>query len=344
MRSISANLLTEQNAASNTPYVYLVFTSADGCATENYGSDQKDRRILLIDHQEEPYNEYASVILRNDDRSIPNLKGYWTEIGYGYVVSGTGEYSQTSRLWVKHQQEISAQGKRVMLLELEGMWAKLGELPMRIGNPPYYRDESGTLTAVTPYSVMETIIESELGWTLAALVEDDSIINTYEIPTLLINQQPFESAGGLLYRLINITKSYLRSKAGLEMEVKYSQSTDSVAITYYSGQAPYFYEYIERNNVLIPNDVIVFANPGADGLWTDIKAGEATDQAEIDAYDTIRRLVPAAELTTKAQADTRAAALLARAEAEVLAGRMYAPHDCQLELYDRIEVRDSRGL
>lgn len=337
-RTIHADLLSEQNAATNTPYIYLLFTSADGNTTYDYSSDQANRRILSIDHQEEPYNDYASIILRNDDKTIPDLKGYWTEIGYGYICAGdTARYSQTSRLWVKHQQEINAQGKRVVLLELEGMWSKAREMPIRIGNPPFY---TTNYTTDTVYGIITAVL-TEISMTLAALVEDDSIINTLQ-PQFDINTQPFERAGQILYRLINTTKSYLRSKQTLEFEVKYPQTTDTADIEYFSDRAPYFYEYMERKNVLIPNHVYCFANEGADGLWADIITGEATDATEIAAYGTIVMVAVAPELTTQADADNRAAAILARAEMEALAGRMYAPHDCQVELYDKIGVFDSR--
>jgi len=343
VRTIHADLLTAQNTTSNTPYIYLLFTSKDGLTTHDYSSDQAGRRILSIDHQEEPYNDYASIILRNNDRTIPNLKGYWTDIGYGYICAGdTARYSQTARLWVKHQQDISAQGKIVTLLELEGMWAKARELPMRRsgGKAPYYIEQFSTDTV---YALMELVVETELGWALDALAEDDGIMSSYR-PSFDVNTQPFESHGGILYRLISMTKSYLRTKASLTMEVKYPQTTDSVDITYYSNAAPYFYEYMERKNVLIPNHVYVFANL-VDGLWVDGTSilAEAKDQTEIDAYGDTPKLVVAGTITNQTDADNRAAAVLTRAEAEVMAGRMYAPHDCQVELYDRLSVQDYRS-
>ncbi len=342
VRAIHADLLTAQNAATNTPYIYLLFTSADGNTTYNYSSDQASRRILSIDHQEEPYNDYASIILRDDDKSIPDLKGYWTEIGYGYVSAGdVNRYSQTARLWVKHQQEINAQGRRVVLLELEGMWAKAREMPIRIGNPPFYTDEDEELISITPYAAITRIL-TEISMTLATLAEDDGIMGTLSITKFYINNLAFESAGPLLYRLINMTKSYLRSKASLEFEVKYPQTSDAEDLSYYSDQAPYFYEYMERRNVLIPNHVYCFANEGTDGLWADIITGEATDATEIAAYGTVPRIVVAPDITTQADADNRAASVLTRGKMEALAGRMYAPHDCQVELYDKIGVYDRR--
>lgn len=345
VRSISGTLLTAQNALSGTIYINLLFTSKDGNTTHDYSSDLKGRRILLIDHNEEAYGgarpaHEAFIVLRNDDRTIPALKGFWVEIGYGYVTGSGNEHSQTARLWVKHQQDVSGQGKRVTILELEGMWANMIEKFVRIGNPPFYRDEEGTLRNITVYAALVLIV-AEAGMTLAALVEDDGIMGTYQ-PSPELNNIPFESAGALAYWLVSMTKSYLRSKQSLVFEVKYPQSTDAVDITYYSDQAPFFNKYIERTNVLIPNDVIVFANEGADGLFTDLITGDALDQTEIDAYDTIRQLIVAGKITTQSDANNRAASILARAKAEQLAGMMFAKHDCQLELYDRISIEDSR--
>lgn len=349
MRAISADLLTKQNAASNTPYIYLLFTSADGNTTYDYSSDLRGRRILFIDHYEEPYSSTATIILNNYDRSIPQLKGYWVEIGYGYYTGNNialpdgdnngNEFSKTPRLWVKHQQDISAQGKMVTLLELEGMWEKAKEMPVRVGSPPYYQDESGDYIGITPYDAMSAVL-AEIGMTLNTLVEDDGIADTYTIPIFLINLELFESAQGLLHRLVSTTKSYLKPLTSLQFEIKFPQDADSIDISYYSSQAPYFYEYTERHNILIPNHIIVFCNEADD--W-DI-TGEASDSAEIALYDDIIRLTTAAEITTQADATNRANALLSRALMESTAGRLYAPHDCQVELYDKIKAYDTRGL
>jgi len=212
-------------------------------------------------------------------------------------------------------------------------------MPIRLGNPPFY---TTAYTTDTIYDILTAIL-AEIGMTLAALVEDDGIIDTLP-PQFDINTQPFERAGQILYRLINMTKSYLRPKQSLEFEVKYPQTSDSDDLSYYSDHAPYFYEYIERRNVLVPNHVYCFADEGSDGLWADIIVGEASDATEIDAYGTVPMIVIAPELTTPTDADNRAASVLARAKMEALAGRMYAPHDCQVELYDKIAVIDTRGI
>ena len=304
-------------------------------------------RILLIDHAEEAYNDYAVVILRDYDRTLPNLLGYWTEIGYGDVTGGGNEYAATPRLWVKHQQHISAAGKLLVILELEGMWSKLRETKLRMGSPPYYIATTGAGdfgAAKTAYGIIEYIIENEIDPTMAlnALVEDDSIINTLQPAFEVNNAQPFEDAGQVIYRLLKMTKSFLRPQNGMAWKVKYPQDSDPDDLTYYSNQSPYFYEYVERKNLLVPNRIYLFANAGSDGLWTNIITGQADDTDSQTAYGIVAEIVTAPEIDNQADADARAAAILQRWRAEWVGGRLIIPHDCQMELYDRLKVHDRR--
>ena len=348
-RSVSATYLAAQQAANKSPYFKLLFNHKTE-ATVNLSSDGTyGNRILMIDHYEEPYNDYAHIIFRNADRSIPELKGHWIEIGYGYITSAGKEYlgdgtnePAPARLWVKHQQTISAGGKLWELLELEGMWNRLRETIIRMGDPPLYTTtyETDTIYDIIGHILAE--VGDAPGMTLEALAEDDGIINTFQ-PAFEINSMPFEYAAALLYRLLNMTASYLKPLDDLSWEIKYPQSADAYDITFKSSYAPFFYEYIERRNVLRPNHIYVFGNEGDEGLWESYVTGEALDQDEIDNYEDIIRIVLAGSVTTQADCQNRANALLARAQFEQLAGRMIAPNDSRVELYDRLRIIDSRG-
>ena len=350
-RSVSGTFLTAQQAASNTPYCKLVFTSKSGGTTVDLSTDSSayGNRILLIDHTQESFDDFATIILRNVDRAIPSMKGYWTEIGYGYTTGAGNEYlgdgtnePAPPRLWIKHQQTISAGGKLWEVLELEGMWAKLREQVIRLGDPPLY---TKSYTTDTIYDIIRLIL-AELGMTLKALGEDDGIISSLQ-PQFDINAQPFEYAASIIYRLLNMTASYMKPLDDLEWEVKYPQSSDSVDLSFYSYKAPTFFEYVERDNVLIPNHFLVYGNEGDDGLWLNYIASQSpngVDQSEIDAYDEIYRIILAGSLTNQTDVNKRASSLLARAKFEAMGGKMYAPHDARVELYDKLEIQDDRGL
>jgi len=97
--------------------------------------------------------------------------------------------------------------------------------------------------------------------------------------------------------------------------------------------------------VLVPNHFLVFGNEGDDGLWLDYLVSASPhgiDQHEIDAYAEVYKIVLAGSLTLQTDVNSRAAALLARAKFEMLAGRLYAPHDARVELYDRLDIQDFR--
>jgi len=356
-RSVSDTLKTAQSASSRTPYLHMVFTSYDAGTTYDLSTNSAayGNRILLIDHAEEAYNDYAIVILRDYDRTLPNLLGYWTEIGYGDVTGGGNEYAATPRLWVKHQQHISAAGKLLVILELEGMWAKLRETELRMGTmlPYYVARNYNANEAMGEYDIggvsIEDIIkvifaEIDPAMTLNAVSEDDSIFTTSPGPQFDINaMQLFEDAGQVIYRLVKMTKSFLRAKDSMAWEVKYPQDSDPDDLTYYSNQSPYFYEYVERKNLLVPNRIYLFANAGSDGLWTNIITGQADDTDSQTAYGVVAEIVMAPEIDNQADADARAAAILQRWRAEWVGGRLIIPHDCQMELYDRLAMIDSRG-
>ncbi len=366
MRAVSGTLETAQSAVTRTPYYHLLFTSYDGGTTYDFSTDSGDygNRIKLIDHHEEMFNDYAIIALNNYDRAVPDLRGYWVEIGYGDVTGGGNEYAATPRLWVKYQQTVSIAGRLLTILELEGMWSKLVEIIMRLGNPPYYtakninpEDTDYDLADKTVYDLIALIFsEIDPAFTLNALVEDDGIIDTY-VPDFSINTvSPFESAGYLITILMAMTKSYLKALDSLQFEIKYPQDSDSVDLTYYSYQAPYFYEFTERKCLMgtigkytlgytsgnPANQVILFANAGADMLWTNIITAVADDEESQDKYGIVPAIVLAPEIDETADAANRAAAILAKAKQEEAGGLLVIPHDCQMELYDKVSVYDAR--
>lgn len=347
-RSLSATYQAAQNALTKTPYFKLLFKHT-GESDVDLSSDNSTygNRLLHIEQIEEPYNDYATIIFRNKDRDIPDLTGRWLEIGWGYETGAGKEYlgdgtnePAPPRLWVKHQQSISAGGKLWELLELEGMWSILRDTLIRVGSPPLY---TTSYTTDTVYDIIGYLLGEVLpAMTLNALVEDDGIIDSLQ-PQFDINAQPFEYADALIYRLLNMTASYLKPLHDLEFEIKFPQDDDSVDITFYSDEAPYFFEYIERKNLLVPNHIYVYGNEGADGLWTSYITGEAKDQGEIDKFADIISVALAGSLTVQADVTNRATALLARGRFEKMSGRLVCPHNGFVELYDRPAIEDSRG-
>jgi len=342
-RTLSAALTAEQKAVSSTPYIRVYVNATD------YWS-----RLLYLEHVEEAYGDRATIILRNDDRALDigtlNLIGKELYISYGHITgnavaepdgnNSTAEYSRAAILWVKGQQNVSVEGNLTCQLQCEGMWNYLREQRvMSVGNAPYYDYE---WTTSTPYALMEHIIETAMGWTLSPLgAADDGIINTF-LPTFVLNTVPWENAAAVLYRLLWMTKCFLRAKTGKVFEVVYPQAADNATQIYYSDQAHFFKEYTEKNTLLIPNKINVFANRDADGGWGNVVTGTASDAAEIAKYVEVLEPFVVESITTQANADARAEAILSKIRAEKPYGRVLVPHDASVELYDRPSVHDNR--
>ena len=356
MRVLAANQELAQALASRTPYIKLEFTSKDTLTTVDLSTDSAayPNRILLIDHTEEPYNDYAYIMLRDNDRSIPDLKGYWTEIGYGDYYSGTAYSSPTSRMWVKEQRIVSARGRLYTLLVLTGTWSLLAEQPILMGTIPVYNDAGAT--TLSGLSIYDCILQltialndsTTFAMILESLVQSDGIVDIY-VPGPEIDTIDYASLSDLVQQLMSWTKCFIRIKAGRILSIIYPQDSDTPDKTYYSYQYPYFFDFVNSDNLVVPNRVIVFCNQDQKtGSWPDDPesyAGEAVDQDSIDAYmEAPGRIYLAGLIAEQADAQLRAEAILCKIKAGLVTGQMICPHDAALELYDLINIDDFRGF
>ena len=335
MRSISSALKSAQQASSVKPYIRIYLTSSGG------GHHDYSHRLIQLEHHEEPYNDWANVFLYDNDRAIPDLRGAWLEIGYGAILADGGvEYASTPRLWVKWTQLVSREGDLFMMLHCEGMWSHMRELDIVTkGDPPDY--EGQYEEGYTIYDTIKDII-GVCGFTLNTLGgQDDGIIDQLT-PMIYLNQYPFENPAEVIYRLIAMTKCFIRPLTNLQLEIRFPQESDSVDESYSHNSPHYFHEYAEKLNIAIPNHIIVYANPGEDELWTDLITAEAEDEDSIGRYKRVTRHHKAMDIDNATDAENRASAILTREMFEMLAGRLIIPHDCRVELYDRIGIYDER--
>ena len=352
-RTLSATLLSAQNGTQRKPYIRVVINSVDYSA-----------RVLFVEHHEEAYRDYATIILSNADRGLDsvatassNLLGYRFRIGYGLTTGAGDEYSEVADLWVKSQQMISRPGELLCVLYCEGQWSYLREqrvmATLGAGNFAVVDPNDVKVTGAndpffsavfertkTVYELIESVLESAFGWTLNAFAGvQDGIINSFK-PYFSIEELPY--AASVLNDLIQMTKCYLRPKANLVWDIVFPQDADAVNETFYSYQAPYFKEYAEKINLVVPNRIIVFANnPDNVEGWPDLVVGDTG--AYVGNYTEVIEAHIAWYILTEDDADKRANAILTRYKAEQLAGYLVVPHDSRIELYDKVSVEDTRG-
>ena len=355
MRIIHPDLITAQHsgASGSDPFFSLIINST------NYAS-----RLISLEHVEEQYRERAVIVLANSDRHFDgnDLTGKSFNIGYGYATAsgnrftGDGNGSEAMpTLWVKSQSIISIEGELVCVLLCEGGWKKLNEFGFITVDvdAPYF---SGKITAANNvFEMIEKALE-EAGFTLNPLgTQDDGIINTFN-PIFTVNPLDFDSPAFIIYRLLLMTKTFLRQVEGGAFEIVYPRITDSINEFYLKGAiAPFFKDYVEKKNLLIPNHIVVFANRDPDtGEWatpeSPLITGHARDPDQFTgdtytgSYTEVIEYHTAPYIGEQADADNRAEAILSKYKIETLAGRIVLPfHDCRVELYDRILVVDTRG-
>ncbi len=346
--TITQALIDTQQDATRIPYIKIYINGVDYSA-----------RLLYLEHHEEAYRERSVIGLSNRDGTLDtlNILGKVFNIGYGYDSSGNGGSStdkvDTAPLWVKSYQIITIAGERVYQIYAEGAWMRLREQKVitNVTGPqagdathdPYGKTFAASHTV---YALLALIIEGAMSWDLVDTPPDDGIIDTFQ-PVFEVNQMPFENAAALIYRLLWMTKVYLRLEAGSpattpRFRVIYPQDADSTDETYRSAQANWFVEYVEKPTLLIPNSIVVLCNRDVEGSWDSLIVGTAVDQPSIDAYAEIVQSYIDGSITTQANANNRAAAILARLEGEILAGRLIIPHDARVELYDKPDIIDDR--
>lgn len=342
----------------------MLFTSADAGTTYDYTYDpnSSSNRLMKIEHPEFPFGGSTQpyIILRNEDHLVPDLRGYWIEIGYGnYSVAGGNEYvgdgtsePGVARMWVEDQGFRTAPGQQFSTLFMLTMYHIIEGIPFEGGSKP---DHHFAYVGQTVYEIMEDLIETYTPFTLKAIgAVDDGIINTLK-PDFAVNEdnaQPsglgrWESIGQCVYRLLSITKLYLRANAGLEFELVHPQEGDSVDETYEAPLTPVtgkhtFYGYNENHKLVIPNEISVFGGMSEDGTWGNYVEGISQDTAEQARFMEMKRLEVFASLSSQSDCADQALAYLSREKSEQFSGIGVVPHDSRFQLYDKPQFWDNR--
>ncbi len=298
----ASTTLVDAQSKDIQPYIACIFKNKAGSTIVDYSFDPtlSTNRIEELIHYEEPFDSSAptsKIVLRNNDRVVPELRETYVDIGYGANVVGTGLLKvDKQRLWVKAQNYVSggpqsnninSKDKLKILVELESAWRHfLNITPVRIGTSPLFKDESSVLRDKTIYGVLEYLIETGLStqtgynFFLAPLGDhDDGLINNpdYYIPFPTAYEDPptnsilrtyinpyspgtFDTYRELIEWMMSFTMCQLRTDPNLVFTLVLPKKGESANESYYSNQAHYFYENREIWNVLNVNHFITYCN------------------------------------------------------------------------------------
>lgn len=363
MKTIHNDLLAVQST-NISPAIQLAFTHRTTTPIYTYSFDPTigTNTVELVNHHEEPWDDYATIVIQNTALGVPDMRGYYVDIGYGANTASGLRYSAAPRLWVVEQSFLSGPKQLKSILNLSGIMRIMNQLEIHIGTSPLWQDGAGTLTGKTIYGVFEYLIETALTaqtgytFTLDALgTQDDGIINDIVPSTdwefILNTSAPevYDTYGSLIKKLIENTNCFLRPEPNLAFKIVWPQSSDAVDETYYSSVASghVFYENIDIQKAVIPNHIAVVANEAGD--WNVI--GDAYNADDYSAPPTysgpfmpVDKSEAMGDVTNETDADNFAAAKLAKVKAESMSGRTVVPHDARVELYDKIETSDARGV
>jgi hypothetical protein len=129
--------------------------------------------------------------------------------------------------------------------------------------------------------------------------------------------------------------------------------------TSYYGNTHVFYENSNRDYLVTPNHIIVYANAtyDVDGNitdWDDIITAHAYNSDDFTedppdtwtytgAYMEIPMVCYYGYITAQEDADNKAATILSKIIASKYGGRVIIPHDSRVELYDKVAAVDNRG-
>lgn len=198
-------------------------------------------------------------------------------------------------------------------------------------------DNFGDLVYASGETNTEVRIESLTGLTVD-VDEDDPDGSMADTPKL-------EVAIGTSVRAV-IRRMLLRTKCGMRFEndgrmhVLYLDTTDAAQYEFQSTHA--FFEDIRDRAIILPNTVyFVDKLPDADGAATYI--GTANDNTSVTAIGTfVAPIQVDPDIESNAEGNTRAAAWIAHKVAEAYQGRITAPMECGLEVYDMVQAVDAR--
>ncbi|MEE8159371.1 MAG: sialidase family protein [Dehalococcoidia bacterium] len=284
--------------------------------------------VLEANALEAPTNGGATIVLRNDDGRYNNpgsgsvaalRKGSRVRISPGYSTSQGVETSLGPSFWVQGLEHRSFGGGAQLVLHLEDGWSLLQRWRAR----RQYNWDLGT-----------TSVKDIVAFILARTGLEVSIISssttlTDHLPAFTIH--PNSNGAGSLGRLMETVPDTLLFR-GDTPSIKYLQDSDPVDYSYGTDHPVFKGSYLSA--AARYNRIQTYGN----GVLA-----EAFGWSDLDLVTDRLLQIHDLNLDTQAKAQERSDSLLEVEERRLLTGIIEVPVNCGQELYDLIEVTDSRA-
>jgi len=354
------------NATQSSPTAHpdtRVVIGVDTYASIDIG--EEEARLVSYRLDEQSLGGQYLIEIDNDDSSLTTkeYEGQEVTVYFGFV-GVTGSYLH--KLIVEKQRFISEEGKLLMQLLCYDTLGKLslfeGSVGGSIWNHPSQTTEAldqvvlpsgkglpdALKTAInaqydkTAWEIITAINTATIGVNITKDIVDDTALG---LKPLVVAQ---DARSGILQALRN-TSTYPRLKTNTADIDFVKPDAYGVVGEFYTSNL--FFNDTDERAVVTPNKIVFH------GISTDPETGERTlistqsphgedadsivllgEIAEHNDYDPTSR----ENSTTQADVDAKAAARLAKLQLSKGTGTFVAPMHCSLELYDKIELRDTR--
>ena len=360
VRTITPSLLQAQAHDLGRPYVRVEISSKVGTIVATYDNIESGRVYSAVSI-EEPYSGGALILLRNNDGALTNLdfRGHKVFIGWGYTTPGGNEFSSQQPVWVIDQSDVSAEGELLVELRCFVAWEMLRySTGINLSTTGDFTNPiEGTIGAGSPRAwnrshtiqqIVEEIITDPNCWLAQwGLVYDglqgvDPFVDTYK-PLIITEINDDDRL--ILRRVLEMSGSILSMRHDGIRLVHLNPLLDGPYYTFdLGGQNHPFYESVRGRTLPIPNRVFFGnATPNISSGQKATFVGEAVNQESIDAVGTLARIFVDDSINSDDEAGIRATSKMSKINAESIQGIITVPMNCTMELFDEIQVVDSRG-
>ena len=283
--------------------------------------------VVSLTCTDEPMGGRARLVLRNDDARYappqsPIAVGAELRISRGYVTSAGAQSSSGPSYWIESIEHRSGGGEGTLVIEASDAWSLVESWRAR-------RQHAWTAGEQNIFGLLLFVL-SRAGVEFASI--GGSTAATDLFPSFTIH--PGESGLTVVRRLLDMLPDeiFTRGEFAFLTEPLGTDATD--------------YEYgadtgSDDHALLTGRYADLAAATNRVQVFGDSLFGERFDWPEVEAVHDRLRQVDDRNLTTVAEVEDRADAVLRKAELRSASGEITVPVNCGQELYDVVEVTDA---